>query len=83
MDGVGRNINDTGVISWEMLQNGEFKTISGSQNISIMTTRMEDKLTSELNITNLMTSQSGLYRCVKTVSGEVSRNSTLNVSEST
>ena len=48
-----------------------------------MTTRMEDKLTSELRITNLTTSQTGLYRCVETVSDEVSENSTLNVSSST
>ena len=83
VDGVGRNINDTDVISWEMFQNGEFRTISKSQAISIMTTRMEDKLTSELKITNLTTSQTGLYRCVETVSDEVSENSTLNVSSST
>ena len=83
VDGVGRNIIDTGVIRWEMLQNGEFRTISISQDISIMKTRMEDKLTSELNIANLMTSLTGLYRCVETVSGEVSKNSTLNVSSST
>ena len=66
-----------------MFQNGGFKTISESQDISIMTTRMEDKLTSRLIIKNLMTSQTGLYRCVETVSDEVSENSTLNVSAGT
>ena len=83
VDGVRTNINDTNAIHWEVLQNGEFRTISKSQAISIMTTKMEDKLTSELNITNLTTSQTGLYRCVETVSDEVSENSTLDVSSST
>ena len=49
-----------------------------------MTTRMKEGiLTSELRIANFMTSQTGLYHCVETVNGGVSRNSTLNVSAST